>query len=65
MEKTPPSEIYLLPVMEDSEEHGWIDYVWCDDPAPEDDMDPKDAVQYIRADDRAALQRALDRLKVK
>lgn len=65
MEKSPPNIIYLIPVMEHDEEHGFIDYVWCDDPAPADDMDEKEAVQYVRADDRMALERALDRLKVR
>lgn len=65
MEKMPPNEIYLIPVMENDWEPGFIDYVWCEDPAPGNGMDPEDAVQYVRADDRAAFQKALNRLEAK
>ncbi|SNY95517.1 hypothetical protein SAMN04488142_0017 [Halomonas sp. hl-4] len=38
--------IYLIP---DSSE-GQLGYVWCDDPAPGFDMDPSEAVEYVRKD---------------
>jgi hypothetical protein len=59
MEKHPPSLIYLIPL--NNEEY---DYVWCEDPAPEPDMEPADAIAYVRADDRYALERALKNMRV-
>ena len=42
-----PETIYLIPG-EDVDGHmGWL---WCDDPAPGEDMDPAEAVKYVRAD---------------
>ncbi|KXJ45840.1 hypothetical protein [Marinobacter sp. Hex_13] len=38
-----PETIYLIP----DSEHG---HLWCDDPAPGLGMDPKDAIEYRRAD---------------
>lgn len=37
-----PGTIYLVP----DAEHGWV---WCDDPAPGEGMDPKDAMRFVRA----------------
>lgn len=38
--------IYLIP---DTSE-GQLGYVWCDDPAPGEGMDPAEAVEYVRKD---------------
>ncbi len=38
--------IYLVP---DTSE-GQPGYVWCDDPAPGEGMDPAEAVEYVRKD---------------
>jgi hypothetical protein len=38
--------IYLVP---DSSE-GRLGYVWCDDPAPGEGLDPSEAVEYVRKD---------------
>lgn len=40
-----PEVIYLI-----SDDLNQGEYVWCDDPVPCDEMDPADAVKYIRAD---------------
>lgn len=63
MEKMPPTEIWLLPTFAQDVEYGWVDYVWSEDPAPEVDMDPNEAIPYVRADDRTALERALKKLR--
>lgn len=44
MNKTPDHEvIYLIP-------DGFNNVMWCDDPAPEPDMDAAEAIKYIRHD---------------
>lgn len=42
-----PETIYLIP---GEDVDGAPAMVWCDDPAPGEDMDPEEAVKYIRAD---------------
>lgn len=52
--------IYLVP----DREEGQLGYVWCDDPAPGLDMDPSEAVEYVRKDVHdAALEREQDKAK--
>lgn len=52
-----PETIYLIP----DTEHG---HVWCDDPAPGIGMDPRDAIEYVCADEAKAriaeLEEALE-----
>lgn len=45
--KQPPETIYLIPG-EDID--GVMGYLWCDDPAPSNDHDPGEAVEYVRKD---------------
>lgn len=45
--KQPPETIYLIP-SEDID--GVLGYLWCDDPAPSNDHDPAEAVEYVRKD---------------
>jgi hypothetical protein len=53
-----PKRIWLLP------ENGAAgETTWCDDPAPGDDMDPADAIEYVRAD-IARLDDEMHRLRV-
>lgn len=42
-----PETIYLIP---DSTEGDLLGYLWCQDPAPGVGMDPRDAIEYRRAD---------------
>ncbi len=42
-----PEKIWLIDV--DGDEF-FKNYVWCDDPAPSPGMEPKESVEYIRAD---------------
>lgn len=51
MDKTPET-IYLIPG-EDID--GELGYLWCDDPAPSNDHDPAEAVEYVRVDSGAHL----------
>lgn len=48
-----PETIYLI-IGEDIDGH--IGYLWCDDPAPSNDHDPADAVEYVRVDSPAHLK---------
>lgn len=50
----PPETIYLIPG-EDID--GSFGYLWCDDPAPSNDHDPAEAVEYARVDSAANLNR--------
>lgn len=43
--------IYLVP---DASE-GQLSYLWCDDPAPSQGMDPAEAVEYVRKDVHEAI----------
>jgi hypothetical protein len=45
--KQPPETIYLIPGEDIDGQLGWL---WCDDPAPGEGMDPAEAVKYVRAD---------------
>lgn len=50
--------IYLVP---DASE-GQLGYAWCDDPAPGVDMDPSEAVEYVRRDVHEARIAELERI---
>ncbi len=47
-----PETIYLIPG-EDID--GVMGYLWCDDPAPSNDHDPAEAVEYVRKDKHQAI----------
>jgi len=51
-----PERIYLIP-------DGECGHVWCADPAPGLDMDPADAVAYVRADRIEAMEAERDQLR--
>ncbi|WP_278366918.1 hypothetical protein [Marinobacter salarius] len=52
-----PETIYLIPG-EDID--GVMGYLWCDDPAPSNDHDPAEAVEYVRKDKHDAVQSKAD-----
>ena len=52
--KQPPETIYLIPGEDIDGQLGWL---WCDDPAPGEGMDPAEAVKYVRAGSARAIER--------
>ncbi len=50
VEIMPANTIYLIPDSGEHEENHEYSYMWCDNPAPDSDQNPDDAIKYIRAD---------------